>query len=497
MTAFNFETPSRQSAKGIVVILGVGIYKLVKATIILIVAFLFKYFQSKKSIDFTHPVVIASFIGLLFIFLLLAILRYRNFKFHVNEEYFILKKGVINKEEVSVAKGKIQNVYIKQNVLQQLINVVSLAIETAGDDKTEIEITALSRAKANALKELLLSGDKSNFEDNKIETVDPIFFKASFKRILLEGISENHLKSFVLVFGFIVGVYNDLKEFIEQLSISKEFSSWFSLDSESFISLVVFNLSIVVLLLVLSFMLSLVRVLIQNFNLTVTRSEKGLEISKGLFNKINLGLIASRIQTTTVSTNRLKGVMGLYQLAFTQAMVNKKQRKKFNIIGLSKAQINELLNQFYPEVLSNNTANKPDMYFVYRVVFLSIIPIILINIGFVFLPKLFFFLNIPILGFIGLSIYFAYKKKYYSIDDHYIIVGGGGLIDKTTSYLETSKIQAVSINQTIFQKRRGLASVKVFSASKSLVIPHIVMTSAQDIKNYLLYKVESEDKDWM
>jgi len=71
------------------------------------------------------------------------------------------------------------------------------------------------------------------------------------------------------------------------------------------------------------------------------------------------------------------------------------------------------------------------------------------------------------------------------------------LIDLTTSYLEISKIQAVSIRQTIFQKRRQLASVKIFSASKSLTIPQIYLATANDINNYLLYKVESEDKDWM
>jgi putative membrane protein len=497
MSAFNFSSPSRQSAKGIVVILAVSIYKVVKATIILIIAFFFKYFQSQNSIDFTNPIVLSSIFGLLLLFLVLAILKYRNFMFHVNDAYFILKKGIINKEEVSVAKGKIQNVYIKQNILQQLINVVSLSIETAGDDKTEIEITALSRDKAAALKQLLLSGGQPILDDQKTETDSPIYYKASLRRILLEGVSENHIKSFVLIFGFIIGGYNDLKEFIEQLSISHEVSNWFSLDNESFIGLLIFNAAIVVLLLFLSFMLSLVKILVQNFNLTVTRSKNGLEISKGLFNKISLGLIASRIQTTTVSTNRLKRSLGLYQLAFTQAMVNKKQRQKFNIIGLSKAQINELLNQFYPNILSNNTRHKPEIYFVYRILLISVIPLMLINTGVFFLPKLFFLLNIPILLFLALCIYFVYKKKYYSIDEQYIIVGGGGLIDRTTSYLEISKLQAVSIHQTIFQKRRGLASVKLFSASKSLSIPHIVIANARNIKNYLLFKVESENKDWM
>lgn len=498
MSAHNFDTPSRQSAKGIIVILGVSAYKFIRATIILVIAFLLKYFQGDKSIDLTSPIVLASLIGVPSVLILIAILRYRNFVFHVSNDYFILKKGILKKEEISVSKRKIQNVYIKQNLLQQFINVVSISIETAGDDKTEIEIMALPRDKAKALKSLLLSDSKvEQVEDEEQETEDTVYFKASLKRIILEGISENHLKSFILVFGFLIGIYNDVKDFVEQLSISDQLEETFSLDSQSLMGLILFNVTIVVILSIISFLFSLVKVLIQNFDLTVTKTEKGMEITKGLINKINLGLIASRIQTTTVSTNRFKKALGLYQLAFTQAMVNKKQRQKFNIIALSYDQIHELLDKFYPQIALNNEKHKPHNYYIYRAAFLSVIPLVIINIGLAFLPTTYLFLNIPIVLFIGFSIYFSYKKKYYSIDDRYITVGGGGLIDLTTSYLEISKIQAVSIRQTIFQKRRQLASVKIFSASKSLTIPQIYLATANDINNYLLYKVESEDKDWM
>ena len=84
-------------------------------------------------------------LGVVFVvvfFLVLAILKYRNFIFHITDSEFRLDSGIINKENTVIPKLKIQNVSIKQNVIQQLINVVSLTIETAGDDKSEIEINA-------------------------------------------------------------------------------------------------------------------------------------------------------------------------------------------------------------------------------------------------------------------------------------------------------------------------------------------------------------------
>ena len=497
MSAFNFETPSRQSAKGIIVIFGVSAYKILKGLAIAFIALFLKYIKSDKSPDLTSPIFILSCIGLVVLFLLIAVLRFVNFKFFIKDNYFFLRKGIFNKEEISISKDKIQNVYIKQNVIQQLINVVSLSIETAGDDKTEIEITALSRDKALVLKEYLLSGLK--LIDNKDVQIaeETVYFKASVKKLLLEGITENHFKSFVLIFAFIVGIYNDIKEFISELNLSSKFGKWFQLDNESIIGLLLINVTLIVTLLILSFLLSLIRMLIQNFDLTVKIKPNGLEISKGLLNKINLSLTNSRIQNTIASTNRVKRALGLYKLSFTQAMINKKQQLKFNIVGLSKLQLDELIQQFYPNVQNRLTKHKPQKYLLYRMLWIGFMVIAIINLGLYFSPKLFLLANIPFIAFVIANAMITYKKAYFHIDEELIVVGYGMLIETHTSYLEIKKTQAVTLNQTIFQKRRGIASVVVNSASKSITIPHVDLQTANEIKNYLIYKVEYENKDWM
>lgn len=497
MSAFNFESPSRQSAKGIIVIFGVSAYKVIKGLAIAFVALFLKYIGSDRALHLSNPVFILSCIGFIVLFLLIAILRYLNFKFFLKDNYFFLRKGVFNKEEISVSTDKIQNIYITQNVIQQLINVVSLSIETAGDDKTEIEISALSREKAKALKEQLLLGAKRSLIEKTDTTVDTIFYKASMKKLLLEGISENHFKSFILIFAFIVGIYNDIKQFVNDLHLSSKLGQWFQLDNESFMGILLLNISIVVILLVLSFILSLVRMLIQNYDLTVIRKPKGLEISKGLFNKINLSLTDSRIQNTTASTNGVKQALGLYKLSFTQAMTNKKQQLKFNVVGLSKAQINDLVQQFYPNVLKRVKQHKPHKYFLFRMLWLSFLVVAFINIALYFSPKSFLWLNIPILIYIIANTFITYRKAYFHIDDEYLVIGYGMLIETHTSFLELKKIQAVCLKQSIFQKKRHIASVVVYSASKALTIPHIDLQTAHSIKNYLIYKVEHDNKDWM
>ncbi|MEN8886742.1 MAG: hypothetical protein ABF246_10155, partial [Winogradskyella sp.] len=109
MSAHNFETPSRQSAKGILVIFGVSLYRIIKATIIVFAALVFKFISSGKTAYFTSTKFILITIGVLLLFLVIAIFRYLNFKFYVSSDYFFLQKGVFNKEEISVSTSKIQN----------------------------------------------------------------------------------------------------------------------------------------------------------------------------------------------------------------------------------------------------------------------------------------------------------------------------------------------------------------------------------------------------
>src|SRR5690606_5045098 len=91
----------------------------------------------------------------------IAWLRYRNFLFHIDETQgeFVLTEGIFNKTRTVIALDKIQQVHISQSVLQNLIGVHALSIDTAGSSTTEVKIKAISHPLALALKERLLDTD--------------------------------------------------------------------------------------------------------------------------------------------------------------------------------------------------------------------------------------------------------------------------------------------------------------------------------------------------
>jgi len=500
METTDFSQPIRQSSKGIIIIFAFNAFSFFKKFFVLFIAFGVSIMRRKSFGGITPTMMLLALLGVLIIILVIAILKYLNFKFHLSKDDFHLATGIINKDNTIIPKSKIQNVYIKQNFLQQIINVVSVKIETAGDKKSEIEISALDKPTALLLKKKLFN--KANVENEHAEQIDTIeasevFFKVTPKRLLLEGISQNHFKSFLLILTFAYGIYSEFKDFLKDLELEKHVEGLVKLDEDTILNLIITNVVIILVVVLFSFLFSIVTTFIINFNLEVVEHQKTIEINKGLFNKVSLSLTPSRIQNLVIKTNRVKQYFNLHSLSVKQAMVNAKQQKNFKIVALEKEQLNHLINKLLINYNNEGEVAKPRPYFI-RISVLEMLAFgIVINALSLFLFGIeMLWINVVFVPFAVLYVYFAYKKAYYKISDNFLTIGSG-VIDTTTNILEIHKIQEVELKQTLFQQRTDIASLVISTASKSVTIPYISKLEALSIYNFLLYKVESQDRDWM
>ncbi|WP_418636954.1 PH domain-containing protein [Winogradskyella sp.] len=500
METTDFSQPIRQSSKGIIIIFAFNAFSFFKKFFVLFIAFGVSIMRRKSFGGITPTMMLLALLGVLIIILVIAILKYLNFKFHLSKDDFHLATGIINKDNTIIPKSKIQNVYIKQNFLQQIINVVSVKIETAGDKKSEIEISALDKPTALLLKKKLFN--KANVENEHAEQIDTIeasevFFKVTPKRLLLEGISQNHFKSFLLILTFAYGIYSEFKDFLKDLELEKHVEGLVKLDEDTILNLIITNVVIIIVVVLFSFLFSIVTTFIINFNLEVVEHQKTIEINKGLFNKVSLSLTPSRIQNLVIKTNRVKQYFNLHSLSVKQAMVNAKQQKNFKIVALEKEQLNHLINKLLINYNNEGEVAKPRPYFI-RISVLEMLAFgIVINALSLFLFGIeMLWINVVFVPFAVLYVYFAYKKAYYKISDNFLTIGSG-VIDTTTNILEIHKIQEVELKQTLFQQRSDIASLVISTASKSVTIPYVSKLEALSIYNFLLYKVESQDRDWM
>jgi putative membrane protein len=71
-----------------------------------------------------------------------------------------------------------------------------------------------------------------------------------------------------------------------------------------------------------------------------------------------------------------------------------------------------------------------------------------------------------------------------------------GLLGYRSVALLYRKVQRVTVTQSRYQRRKGLASLRVYMASGSVRIPYIKHATARRLRDYILYKVESSQQAW-
>ena len=82
------------------------------------------------------------------------------------------------------------------------------------------------------------------------------------------------------------------------------------------------------------------------------------------------------------------------------------------------------------------------------------------------------------------------------MDDNLCVVWGGAFGEKN-SIFPLHKIQGLAWNQSPFQRRMGLVTLRFYLASGSVEIPYIPWDDAKNIINLGMYISESAKEEWM
>jgi putative membrane protein len=487
---------SRQSPKGIIIIYIKLLYKVLKTTWFL----LFLFIQKFSKINDDTLIYIYVGIGVLLIFILIrAYLLYKNFLFRIDENHFVLKEGILKKKNTSISFDRIQNVNFKQNLIQQLINVYEVNIETAGSKDTEIAIKALTIDKAEALKKELLQV-KSTVEVVEREQLKPLL-KINFKELLKVSLTENHLQNLMVFAALVFGVFQQLNDVFKGFNSENVLDNYTDVNpGDIFNSLFLFVI-LFLLLIIVGVLSSFVRILLFHFNLTLFIREESFDITQGLLTKKSIILSKGKVQSIIVSTNPIKKKLGISFITFKQAVsgkVKKQQHKLIRIIGCKAEQIKTIKELLYVNDSNESERYVPNKYFIFRMYFRSSIGLLLVNSIILFLiqdPNL-LWVNLLFIPLTLLLIQMKYKKAFYQFNEELLIVGEGR-VETHLTYLPFFKVQNIKIKQTIFQKRKNVVNLILQTASGKIRIPCIEKERAIKLYNYILYKIESNKESWM
>ncbi|WP_396218330.1 PH domain-containing protein, partial [Flavobacterium sp.] len=206
----DFSQPQRQSLLGVLVMFANTLQKIVRAMWPILLVWLVK-------LDASNTLFI--YLGIVAFVLIIAVisyLQYYFFTFYIDEENsdFVIQKGVLNKTKITIQLHKIQQVNINQSLIQRLINVYKLEIDTAGSDKKEASISAIPHELAIILKDRLINyaSEKPAFtEEKEVVEAPSSLLKISLSSLIKIGFTSNYVKSFVLFIVFFSAMLENIK----------------------------------------------------------------------------------------------------------------------------------------------------------------------------------------------------------------------------------------------------------------------------------------------
>ncbi len=500
----NLHQPQRQNPFGVAVIF----FKNMRIAInILIPIFVVNMGDSMSFLKISFYTIAAI---VLLLFLVLSYFQYRKFFFYIEEDRFVLEEGVFRRDKTTVAFDRIQAVNLSQNIIQQLLGVTGLKIDTAGSKQKEMEIPALNKAYARALQQELLKrkeevSERTVSEENVIneqqnqaasfssENEKPLL-RLSFTDVLKVGFTENHLKSGLVLFAVINGYLWQFEDYI-----LKPFEDTIDSTTNQMLAygLVLVPISII-LFLIIGVAFSVIQSALKYFNLRFYANAKGVQLKAGLFKKAEYQIPFSKIQYIKWSTNPLRKLIGFKTITIKQAGSEEATDKNsLQIPGAKQEQLTTVLNFFFPnrEGVEDNTAKSHWLLASQLSFFVSLVPVAaLIIAGFTY--SIFWYFPPFVVAFIVFFSYKYYKSVKLTWNEDLIILERGYIFPKRFIF-NFYKLQNVALGQTFFQKPRKIMHLHLHTAAGDLRMPHIPQATAEALFTYILYKIETSNQSWM
>jgi len=501
----DFKSPQRQSILGIVIMFADTFQSVVRAMWApLLIVFL--RLESEKYI-----LVGLSFLGIVILVGVIAFLKYRNFTFFLDEEKqeFILSKGILNKSRINIQLSKIQQVNINQSIIQKIVGVYSLDIDTAGTDKKEISIRAIDQDLALILKERLLDYDnKEEVDLDENQEVIPKennhakpFLKISYATLFKVGITSKYGRTIAILITFIATLFQAFKDAVDTFELDESqvdsvFEQGLGMMS---VLILIFGLLVIVLL------INIARTFIKHFDFEIVKQKNSLVVTHGLFAKKNTLLNPLKVQITSFSQNFFQKKFRILDMNMKQASNNEVQEKQkkssvIEIPGCDSVERDEILRIILGKIPEKGQEFVPNFrYLIFRILFLVIIPIVIfVALSLTVIDDLAFYLPLIFvyLVLVGVAIFFGYKNYRMYSNPEFIILKHGAW-DVENEIIQPHKIQGITTTQYFWHKSSDVGHLTLHTAAGDVHFHFGNFTEIKQLVNYWLYQVETSTENWM
>lgn len=488
----HFSTPQRQS----IFALGIIFFRVLKNIVTVVWPLVLTIaFGKEEKRELKWMIFLA---GITAIVLIKTLLDYLFFRFYFQDGDLVVKKGLFKKEQVTIPLSRIQAVHLEQSLLHTLTGTYKVSMDTAGTEKEEVAIYALNSRDALLLRELVLQEDKdAPITKNRYNELNgELVSTLSFRGFLRFSLSTNHLETLLVMLAFVIGRFQDIRPLMGKVQFLKDMEAY----SGSVV--VTWQMAFITLLVafVLAVMISIVRTALRYYGYTIRKNRRGFYLEWGLVQVKQKMIPFRKIQMVSWKNSLLRRLMGLWLLNL-RATGENDLKKKFKILIpiTTPTQIEAIGGHYQPHFPAH--AGVPAMrisrgYAFRRVLFLTL-PFVLV-LG----TALFFKVGWHALWLLLLLPYSYISSMVFVRNFRCWVTEHGlqyykGVWGREEALVNWDKVQYASLNQNIYQRRKGLADLVLQTAGGNFTLPYIRLDEARALMNYASYRVSSSQRSWL
>lgn len=431
-----------------------------------------------------------------------SVLSWLFFRYQIRSDSILIRSGVIHKKQVDIKFSRIQGVNTRQNPVYRVLGLVTLAFDTAGSSGSEGELPAVARDVATSLRKRISGAAVVPLSDEQDAPPPAALLQLDWRDMVRIALADRRA---LLIFAFIGPLFEQFGNQIEQFFDAALEAAGFGTARLDVATGAMLASSIFIAIVVLLVVFSIAAAFLRYHNFELFLDGRTLRSTAGLLTRQEHSMDLEKIQTLRLQQGVIQGWLGRFSMSARQAISGRKQRsnKVFAIPVVTAA----FANTLRPLLLSPSGGRLTQdprselfqpvsrLYMRSRILFVGLLPALILTAFFVAAFGRIGWLAPLWLPIVALLSWRNWKRAGYLHDDNELVCRSGLLGFRTVSLL-FRKVQRVTVTQSRFQRRKNLASLRLHMASGNVRVPYIEHAIAKQLRDYILYRVESSQQAW-
>ena len=477
--------------------------------------------------------------------LVIAVFKYFTLQYRYDENKISAKKGFRTQEVLDFDWFNVRSIELTRSAFQRRFNLASISLVTAGSDDDAIEIPYIPlplalewerHVKRQTLHSDGLEPDQPETYSSATEIDVPseeqqseLVHKLSLRKLTQASLASGNIIVDAVLGFFVLGVGYCLYRFIYQVvmlspsifelddngpyrlmrdqvdttirDLPANFvadTTWFVETFQQFTGFAITQFPLgkplififaALILSVIFYLISRILFIVRYFGFELTQRGIHLQAEDGLTKKKRLTIRRDRVQTTLFITNFVQRSLKRGNLELESA-----SKFKCRIPYVTHECADRILRSVSQEARTKVTISPFNQQFtpihvlsliqkwVIQVVFILPITLTLIAYFFPATRGLIWPYSLLLLGFAVVKIFVGWRRRGYVINDDFLLQREGGLSWWSVKVAPLTKVQSMSIKQSVIQRMRDRATIRFHFASGVQSIPFLMLSAAETMQ---------------